>query len=383
MQKSHWYLMFFKWLNGIPTLGMESSTPASLQLTTGYSTTPQNVPRLEINKAFRTLGIYVTPNGSQHTQFTILCQYAIEYASCVSTSKMTSDEAFCSYMMHLHPKLIYPLACSSLMQVQCRSIQAPAMAALLPKMHLNRHTPHAVLYGERRYGGLNFPDLYTDQGFGQLRLLIGHLKLAGDTGNLILVAVSHTQLHIGSCHPMFHLKYSSYPKWIDHTWLTSIWKYLNQLDIQLDIEHAWTPTTSPCQHSKVSDAVTGPADFIGPSNRDPPIKSGATGKWHYSTSARMENYIPHWAHGRPPRINIGPGSVIQQLMHFITITNKHLPGRSITLCKFRNQHVQHGKPKLYIASPMPFLPHLTRLLSSQHQSFPTAGITTCFIPNQA
>lgn len=243
LQKSHWYLMFFRWLNGTPILSTTRMAPASLQMTSGYSTIPDTVPRLEINEAFRTLGVYIAPNGSQTTQYNILRQYAIDYSSRITHSTLAPDEVFLSYIMHLRPKLVYPLASSSLTQAQCRSIQSPVMAAILPKLHLNRHTPHAIIYGEHLYGGLHFPDLYTDQGYSQLKLLIGHLKLAGETGNFILIALAHTQLHIGSGHPVFYLQYPPYAKWIDRTWLTSIWKHLSQLNIQLDIENAWHPTT--------------------------------------------------------------------------------------------------------------------------------------------
>jgi hypothetical protein len=77
----------------------------------------------------------------------------------VTALKLTPDKAYWSYSLHLHPQLMYPLACSSLTQQQCRYIQAPALAAFLPKMHLNRHTPHAIVFGEPKYGGLSLPDL--------------------------------------------------------------------------------------------------------------------------------------------------------------------------------------------------------------------------------
>jgi hypothetical protein len=108
-----------------------------------------------------------------------------------------------------------------LTQQQCRHIQAPAFAALLPKLHLNRHTPHAVIFGEPRFGGLYLPDLYTDQGYGQLRLLLGHLRKRDDTGQLILIAISHLQLLLGSATPFFALPYPHYARWIDHNWLTA------------------------------------------------------------------------------------------------------------------------------------------------------------------
>jgi hypothetical protein len=86
-------------------------------------------------------------------------------------------------MQYLRPRLIYPFPCSMLTQQQCHHIQAPAFAALLPKVHINQHTPHVVLYKEPSFGGLRIPDLYTDQGYGQLRLLLGHFACTMTLGN--------------------------------------------------------------------------------------------------------------------------------------------------------------------------------------------------------
>ena len=87
--------------------------------------------------------------------------------------------------------MTYPLPCSSLTADTCHMIQAPALAALLPKLHLNRHSPRAIVYAGPKHGGLQITDLYIDQGYGQLTLFIGHLKLADEIGALILSVLSH------------------------------------------------------------------------------------------------------------------------------------------------------------------------------------------------
>jgi hypothetical protein len=45
------------------------------------------------------------------------------------------------------------------MKKQCKTIQAPALAALPPKLHLNCHTPHAVILGDQEYDSLASPEL--------------------------------------------------------------------------------------------------------------------------------------------------------------------------------------------------------------------------------
>ncbi len=149
---------------------------------------------------------------------------------------------------------IYLLSCCTLTQAQCRHIQAPALADLIQKLHLNKHTPHAVLFGDARYGGLGLPDLYTDQGFGQLKFLVGHLKLADDTG-LICISLSHLQIYTGSATPVLSLAFAPYAKWIDSSWLTSVWKYTSQLKIGIDIEDQWTPIVCRLHDALIMDVV--------------------------------------------------------------------------------------------------------------------------------
>jgi hypothetical protein len=99
------------------------------------------------------------------------------------------------------------------MPAQCRLIQALVLAAgLLPKLHLNRHTPRAVLFARPTYGGLSLLETSIDQGFGQLMLLLGHLKLGDEIGDLIRSFATHLQLHIGSKTPFSLLKFSLYKK---------------------------------------------------------------------------------------------------------------------------------------------------------------------------
>jgi hypothetical protein len=90
---------------------------------------------------------------------------------------------------------------------QCRFIQAPILAALLPKLHLNHHTPRSILFSSPRLGGLVLPDYYIDQGYGQLHLIIGHLKLQDDNGKLIQILLTYIQLHVGSSTPVFYLPF--------------------------------------------------------------------------------------------------------------------------------------------------------------------------------
>jgi len=259
-------------------------------------------------------------------------------------------------MLYLRPKLTYPVSCTSLTEKQCRYIQAPALAALLPIMHLNHHTPHAIIFGDPRYGGLNLPDFYTVQGFQQLRLLIGHLSSQDDVGKMILIAISYLQLTLGVHRPFFIMQYSLFAKWIDKLWLTLVWQHTSQLQIVLEIEKQWMPhqprthdtflmeyaltlnllacsiklinqcclyllvlTLLICpvqtantffhQHYHINDPIK-PAPYCGPFNRIPPRKHGRCGITLCFISIKTEDCTSPWDHGYVPPIRDGLGSLI-------------------------------------------------------------------------
>jgi hypothetical protein len=87
----------------------------------------------------------------------------------------------------------------------------------------------------------------VDQGYGQLTLLIGHLKVEEDTGKLILSFLSHLPLYVGSITPLFQLSFTPYAKWVGLNWITSVWSFTSTVNAVLKIEHQWVPFL-PLQH---------------------------------------------------------------------------------------------------------------------------------------
>ncbi|MFO0446277.1 MAG: hypothetical protein ACK51L_01300, partial [bacterium] len=240
-QKSHWYLMQWLWTQGIPRLATARQSPAMMALHTGGNLIPDAVPRLEPTQGFRTLGVYITPSGRYAEQVKVLRRYAEEFKQLIAVSNLTPAEAYCCLMQYIRPKINYPFPCVSMTETECRRIQAPILEAILPKLHLNRHTPRAVLFAGPRYGGLGIPENYTDLGFGHLQYLTGHLKLGDEVGQLIQSLITHTQLEVGSTSPFFQLQYPTYARWIGNTWITDCWKFAHRAKITVEVESQWVP----------------------------------------------------------------------------------------------------------------------------------------------
>jgi ribonuclease HI len=234
--------MQWLWKQGIPKLATIREAPATIALTTGENPLPDTVPRIEPTQGFRTLGVYLTPSGQYTSQVKVLRRHAEQLKQLLSQSHLSPSEAYCCLMMYVRPKLNYPDPSVSLTEIQCHHILAPIMEAILPKSHLNRHTPRAVLFARPRFGGMSIPEKYTDLGYGHLQYMVGHVKMGDDIGQLILSLVTHTQLQVGASESFLKLPYPIYAKWIDTTWVTDCWKFVHRLNMVIDLEHQWVPT---------------------------------------------------------------------------------------------------------------------------------------------
>ena len=158
LHKCNWQLIAWEYNHG--HMRMVSSTTERLVMEDGNGTysvidfLPPDQPNVG-------LGFRICPNGSQTHQATREALQRI-CRGCKGTH-LTEAETRQLLQQRLLPKLIYALHLSSFTKADCYRLNADIRGAFLPKLRLNRHLPHPVLFGPTAYGGLEFPDVYTLQ----------------------------------------------------------------------------------------------------------------------------------------------------------------------------------------------------------------------------
>jgi hypothetical protein len=130
----------------------------------------------------------------------------------------------------------------SLNENTCYSIQAPTLAALLPKLHLNRNIARSIVFGPIKYGGLAIKTLYSIQNIGQLTLFVGHSREKDKTSTLLNISISHMQLSVGTCTSVLQLPFSTYGAWLESYWLVSFWRFLQRASLSINLTPQWLPT---------------------------------------------------------------------------------------------------------------------------------------------
>jgi len=122
------------------------------------------IPWLQTNKAQRTLGVWLAPDGNNDKEYKYLLGKAHLWRNHMATAKFLQMAAEFSHRQVLILKLQYPLIAMTFSEQQCQNILKPIMTPQgLPAMGINRHFPWAVACGPLAYQGLNLPNLFTEQ----------------------------------------------------------------------------------------------------------------------------------------------------------------------------------------------------------------------------
>jgi hypothetical protein len=203
----------------------------------GNTSTSEVIKRIETTESYRTLGVWISPIGHNKGATETLHQITTDFSKCITTSHLNRTEAIAAYIQHLLPKVRFQLPVLSLSQKECDKLTSVALAAFLPKVHVNRNTARSIVHGPFSLGGLAIPNLYTLQGIDKLNMFLGHLRLQDETGQLIAIDLGYIQLITGATKFFFQEDPTRY-HWVSRGWITSLWEFIHKAEIVVDYPSA-------------------------------------------------------------------------------------------------------------------------------------------------
>ena len=124
------------------------------------------------------------------------------------------------------------------------------MNALLPKLRQNRHTKQDIVWGPKKYRGLELSQMATEQLALTTQSIIGHVRKQSPTRITFIITCQAYQLFLGTSQQFFTQAPADFP----HqplkgtrkiTWL---WESLSAINCHIYLSTMWTPesSTSPC-----------------------------------------------------------------------------------------------------------------------------------------
>jgi hypothetical protein len=190
LSECFWFLLSWEWKDGRAKLCTSITAPGNLQMTSeGELDKYITIPRIEPTSSFRTLGVHISPSGSNSGALAVLKGIVLDYCTNLRGSHLSRQDALTSYIQYLLPKLRFQPPVLSLSKQYCDKFTSQIMSVLLPKLHVNRHTARSIIFGPEKYGGLALPNVYVTANIDKLKLFLGHLRIPDRTGILIDINV--------------------------------------------------------------------------------------------------------------------------------------------------------------------------------------------------
>ena len=106
-------------------------------------------------------------------------------------------------------------------------------------MCINRTTATAVRHGPASLGGMQVPNLETEQAVEHAKLMVSHLRKDDEIGRMLQTSIDHLQLQAGTSWAVLSQPGNKARKYVDRCYASTTWEFLDKIGIHIRME----PTT--------------------------------------------------------------------------------------------------------------------------------------------
>jgi hypothetical protein len=142
------------------------------------------------------------------------------------------------FMTIYGPIAKYPLPATSISESQLHKIQQPIIISVLSRLGFNPHMSRAVIHASMRYGGVGLIDLYTEQGCGQVSMLMSHLRYNQYLHNSILSLIELFMVLSGNLGSPFGATLLC--TYVHSLWIHTIQNFLHKNNATIEIPYLQT-----------------------------------------------------------------------------------------------------------------------------------------------
>jgi len=206
-EKSHWYLVDFRWSGSEWTYVSTAESPATLWVKDIHGDR-KPLKRLETHEGATTLGVDIAADGNSVKQFQKMKEASIKWADQIRTDRLKRSEVHLALHSTLWKTLTYPLPCTTLSKQQCNEIMAPALHQALPAMGICRNFPRQVVHGPLSHMGLGIPHIHTLQEVARIKDMMHHSTIDSFTGQLYRSTLEAMILEVGFNSNIFQLPFN-------------------------------------------------------------------------------------------------------------------------------------------------------------------------------
>ena len=211
----------------------------------------------DITKGVRLLGVKAAANGTFEQEFLSRLEKSRELAGRLQAAPLNIALSWQVYYCRWKPAITYCLPITTFSATECKKLQSPFYAALLPKLGINRHMPRALLHGPQQVAGLGLINLEAEQLAMHVTGMVAQLRKNDRVGQTMHASIDALQLYLGIEEHFF----TQVAVELEHrpsrreSQLVYIWEELNSIDCSLLSNRFWTPTSKGEHDVAILEAI--------------------------------------------------------------------------------------------------------------------------------
>jgi len=122
--KSHWYLVDFKWKDGCWKYADTFPSPSPLQVKDNEGNL-QTIEQVDINDARRTVGVRLAPDGNNGAEYKHLQEVIADWTDKAKSSRLPRSLVWTGLTSGLMRKLAFPLPATTFSKKECEELVKP------------------------------------------------------------------------------------------------------------------------------------------------------------------------------------------------------------------------------------------------------------------
>ena len=237
LHKCSYYLIEFKRKGTNYVCKMNEEFPGDLYLREGFQAEETLVPRLEPDQPHKTLGHWISITENYTKQIETISAKIDSWINKVCPSTLSGEDRIKAYNTYLLPSIKYKILSTNMTYEEGERLGIKLAPVLLHAFGINKNCSRNLLYQPHHRLGLQVHHLYHVKGLEKLKIVLMHLRSNDTTAHLLKIALGYTTMECGSLKSCLELSYMKYKKYITHTWLTDLWKYMHECKSSIIVEN--------------------------------------------------------------------------------------------------------------------------------------------------
>ena len=229
-EKCYWYFTRFRWNQGQWSLAMEPPSPIHI---TNDSGEEAEIIYKHPTDATKAVGVWQDIIGSSTKQVEVIIQKIRDTHKAMDRFPVPRHLVWLGMRQSLWKSIEYVLPATTMSRKDANLIAKELYRPILPKLGCNRNFPIALRYNPPWLMGLGLYEPFLEQGLSKVVQFIVHSNAESMTSKLLTTSLEHHQLEVGSFTSIFDLNYATYNFLTSPTWITCLWEFISEHDINL------------------------------------------------------------------------------------------------------------------------------------------------------